>query len=611
MEREAQTKNQGLESGVKSLVFGDYRVDLTRHVLLQGDTRIKIQKKPLAVLIYLIREAPRMVPREELLERFWSRAVNEETLTRCVSTIRKHLADNEDPPRFIETYRAQGYRFIADVGESDLGKVESSARAWLRRGSTIAAVAVAAALIIAVSLWPAKTPDEAANGRVERIAVLPLEVPGARSEWLKPALSDHLMHAVSRIEGVTVVSSSADSDDLDIKAHGAALNVEALLLTRLERTSSGSALSARLVAVDDSALLWSAVVDSEYEFSSGDQVQEVARQLATRLRPTLQLRDRKPGVDQRAYSYYLQGRYYWAQRSAIGLEAAIAAYSAALAIEADYTDALLGSAESWLLMPLYGAMAPDEAIPTARGFAKRALEFDPVSGRARAVLGSISMQYDWNWTEAETLLREAVSLSPNDATAQQWLGELFCYTSRFEECDRQLRNALELDPLSPVLRMQQGSPSLYSGDFAAAISTYSNATRIAPEFPLGRYVVGLAYAGLSDWDRAIDAYRSSLPDLGLAIVGGPLVYALSRAGADDEARQLLAELEALAMSRYVPPSKIAIAYLGLEDRDRALAELWRAVEVHDDRLVYFKFDVHFRDLITEPGFRDIATRIGF
>ena len=64
------------------------------------------------------------------------------------------------------------------------------------------------------------------------------------------------------------------------------------------------------------------------------------------------------------------------------------------------------------------------------------------------------------------------------------------------------------------------------------------------------------------------------------------------------------------MSKYVPPSKIAIAYLGLEDTERALAELWRAVEAHDDRLVYFRNEVHFRDLTTEAGFRDIATRIG-
>ena len=261
-------------------------------------------------------------------------------------------------------------------------------------------------------------------------------------------------------------------DRIDIQSHGRQLNVEALLFTTLSPTSSGSELGARLLAVEDGSLLWSATAHSEYEFSSGEQVAELSQRLAIRLRPTLQLGERTPAVDQRAYSYYLQGRYYWAQRSAIGLEAAIAAFSAALAIEADYADALLGSAESWLLLPLYGAMAPDAAIPRAQDLAQRAMELDPVSGRARAVLGAIAMQYDWNWREAETLLREAVTLNPNDATAQQWLGEVFCYTNRFEECLRQFQIAYDLDPLSPVLAMQQGTPALYSGDYPTAVSRY-------------------------------------------------------------------------------------------------------------------------------------------
>jgi tetratricopeptide (TPR) repeat protein len=221
------------------------------------------------------------------------------------------------------------------------------------------------------------------------------------------------------------------------------------------------------------------------------------------------------------------------------------------------------------------------------------------------------MQYDWNWAVAETLVREAVALTPNDATAQQWLGEFLCYTSRFDECRRQLRIAFELDPLSPVLRMQQGSPALYSGNFAAAAALYTDATRDSPDFSMGHYALGLAYVGLENWDRAIESYRLSIPDLGLAIVGGPLAYALGRNGELAEAQQTVSALEVLAESRYVPPSKIAVAYLGVGDYRRAKQELIRAIEVHDDRLVYFALDVHFRNLVAEDGFRDIASRIGF
>ena len=83
------TKKQQLGTDAELLAFGEYQIDLVRRVLLRDDSRVRIQKKPLDVLIYLVQAAPRMVPREELLDEFWSRAVSEEVLTRCISTIRR------------------------------------------------------------------------------------------------------------------------------------------------------------------------------------------------------------------------------------------------------------------------------------------------------------------------------------------------------------------------------------------------------------------------------------------------------------------------------------------------------------------------------------------
>lgn len=391
---------------------------------------------------------------------------------------------------------------------------------------------------------------------------------------------------------------------------GNRLNVEAILSTRLEKLPSGSRLSAQLVATSDGALLWQSSVESENAIIGSMQVEKLAQQVAVRLRPALQLRASDKTLDKDAYAFYLRGRYYWSQRSAIGLKAAIDSFNKALEIDPDYVDAALGAAESWLLLPLYGAMPPTEAIPTARSLSLQVLDADPHNARARAVLGVIAMQFDWDWLAAESLLREAVALNPNDATVQQWLGELYCYQSQFDKCRRQLRLALELDPLSPVLIMQQGSPDLYEGDFHAASVTYESAVRDSPQFALGQYVVGLACAGLGEWEKAIEAYQASLPDLGLAIVGGPLIYALSMSGNVDAAYAMLERLEELSQSEYVPPSKLAVAYLGVGDRERALSYLQTAVERHDDRLVYFANDVHFRNLMGDSRFRHIAEQVG-
>ena len=593
------------------LRFGRFQIDLQHRTLVHGTERIQIQRKPLAVLIYLIEQAPRMVPRDELLRRFWSDAVNDESLTRCISTIRTHLRDNNSQPEYVETHHAQGYRFIADVVRPDDNPSSKVPAVWPRRGYLFAAlVVIAVAILATTSVFFDVETSQKLPSTINRLAVLPVHVEIPDVPWLEGALTDHVMNAVSKIEGITVVASNRASGDLEREEIVSRLKVEALLLTRLEELPNGSRLSARLVAAEHSELLWQSSFESTDAIVSSAQVERLAHQVALRLRPALQLRESDKQPDERAYALYLRGRYYWSQRSAVGLEAAIESFNRALEISPDYVDAMLGAAESWLLLPLYGAMPPLEAIPTARSLSLEVLKADPHNARARAVLGVIAMQFDWDWFTAESLLREAVALNPNDATVQQWLGELYCYQSYFDKCRRQLRVALELDPLSPVLNMQQGSPALYAGDFRAAITAYESAMNSSPQFALGQYVVGLAWAGLADWEKAIAAYQASLPDLGLPIVGGPMIYALARNGDIDAARALLDRLEMLALAEYVPPSKLAVAHLGVGDKERAVSYLQIAVERHDDRLVYFANDVHFRELMGDPELREIANKIG-
>lgn len=131
-----------------------------------------------------------------------------------------------------------------------------------------------------------------------------------------------------------------------------------------------------------------------------------------------------------------------------------------------------------------------------------------------------------------------------------------------------------------------------------------------PDFRFTQLALGHALVGQRDWQGAVEAYEDCLRQLGPAIAGGPLVFALARSGRLEEARTRMAELEQVAADGYVPPSKLAIAHLGLGARNRALAELGRAVDEHDDRLVYLAVDPLYRELHGDPAFRDILARVG-
>lgn len=587
------------------LSFGEVRIDLEQRTLTVADKRVPIQRKPLDVLLFLASESPRMISREELLRRFWSNAVNEESLTRCMSTIRKAIRDVDDPPAYIETHRAQGYRFIAPVQRPDADEADRKSDAPAVRHRWAAAIIVVLGVATVAWFFRESSPDMSPD-RINRIGVLPVVVSEQENQWLSTALTDHMIRAVSGIEGISLVLASGVQPGTQPAELRDALDVEAMLLARLEVVPKGSRLSAQLMSTTDSSLLWSASVDSTEILSSDLQVANLARQLARRLRPMIQLQEQPSSVNQEAYSLYLRGRYYASQRSSTGLRAAIDAYEESLDIEPGYVDALVAAAEAWLLLPLYGAAPPNESIPTARALVEHALALEPESARGQAVLGMIAMQYDWDWPTARRLLNRAIAINPNDATAQHSLGELYCYREQFEDCARQLEVARDLDPLSPVLAMQRGSIFLWSGEFQNAVTAYELALADYPDYALTKLALGYAYAGLGQWKSALDAYASARPALGAEIVDGPVIYALARLGDTAAAIERLNSLEALAETRYVPPSKLAVAWLGLGDRRRALDYLQRALEVHDDRLVYFGVDVHTRDIKFHPDFIEIT-----
>lgn len=73
---------------------------------------------PLAfdMLEFLIQNAGRLVTHEGLLTALWpNQWVQPEVIKTHVRSIRSVLEDDARQPRFIETHRSRGYRFIADI----------------------------------------------------------------------------------------------------------------------------------------------------------------------------------------------------------------------------------------------------------------------------------------------------------------------------------------------------------------------------------------------------------------------------------------------------------------------------------------------------------------
>jgi DNA-binding winged helix-turn-helix (wHTH) protein len=94
---------------------GEVEVDLGRYELRRFGRRIKIEKKPMELLIFLLGRREQMVSREEIVKKIWRSDLfidAEKNVNNIVRKLRTALRDNADKPRFLETAH-----FTAKCGE--------------------------------------------------------------------------------------------------------------------------------------------------------------------------------------------------------------------------------------------------------------------------------------------------------------------------------------------------------------------------------------------------------------------------------------------------------------------------------------------------------------
>src|SRR6267143_2558037 len=100
-------------------VFDRYRLDEQERQLLLGTQVVPLPPKVFDLLAELVRNAGRLLPKRDLLDRVWSGvAVEEGSLTRGISSLRQVLGSTADGRDYIQTVSKRGYRFIPQVRQT-------------------------------------------------------------------------------------------------------------------------------------------------------------------------------------------------------------------------------------------------------------------------------------------------------------------------------------------------------------------------------------------------------------------------------------------------------------------------------------------------------------
>ena len=576
--------------------FGRFLLQPSAQRLLVDGEAATLGPRAFDVLVALVERAGQLVPKAELLERVWPAVVVEENnLQVQVSALRKILG-----PDAIATVPGRGYRFTLPLQPA--GGPPPPARP------------------------PAASPAPAGVD-APSIAVLPFinMSDDAANEYFADGLSEELLNVLSKIRGLRVASRTSafsfKGGKADIPTVAQKLNVAMILEGSVRKAGPRVRITAQLVHVATDSHLWSETYDRELEdiFAVQD---DIARSVVSRVRAALMgerpdasgnaqvTADVQAAVKGRssnaeAYRLYLQGSFFMNRYNEEDTVKAIGYFRHALELDPDYALAW-ASLSSCYLSQGANAWAPfAESAERARDAAARALEAEPDLAAAHWALGAVRMYYDWDWKGAESCLRRALQLAPEDSQLIVRAATLMQNLGRREEAEALVLRALALDPLNVDAHLASGWRLTLAGRLPEAESAYRRARELSPQRAKVHFYLcdihllqGRPEEALHEAEREVDeTFR--LHGIGLAEL------ARGRVAASDAAlRELIRKHQSDAAYQ------IAEAYASRDDAGRAFEWLERAYRQRDAGLASMKIDPLLRGLHGDPRWPLLLQRMG-
>jgi len=174
--------------------MGEVELDLGRYELRRFGRRVKLEKKPMELLMFLVGRRDQMVSREDIVKKLWRSHLfidTDRNLNNMVRKIRTALGDDSAKQRFVETVVGKGYRFIGPLRVIDAQYPRSDLQQTSPR----------AARLENASAW----------GERSSLAVLPLLVLGKAPDdhGLGLGFADALVTCLGNLQGMDVLPTSA------------------------------------------------------------------------------------------------------------------------------------------------------------------------------------------------------------------------------------------------------------------------------------------------------------------------------------------------------------------------------------------------------------------
>jgi len=434
------------------------------------------------------------------------------------------------------------------------------------------------------------------------IAILPLKSmffgasQTADDQYLSIGLADALVARLTNIRRIVVRPTSSVLRYAEVTANpfeaGKELGVDYILEGNFRRVGDRIRVTVQLLNVAENSTRWAEKFDEN--FTDVLELEDViSEKVANLLLPQL-TGDEKQKLEKRgtnmpaAYQAYMRGRYLQNRFTGEDLYKAVECFREAIALDPNYVLPHVGIADLYIWASIFGHIPSNEGFPQAKNAARRALEIDDQSGESYAQLAFATLLYDWNWAEAEKLVKRSLELSPNYSFAHECYSNFLASQGRFDEAVAEIKRAEELDPLAPK-SMLMTSWTLYQvRNYSKAVAKAKRVREMVGDFPQVLLHLGNSLINAGKLAEAVEVLQSAVELWqDSAMPRYMLIYALIADGKLEEAVQVLNEMKGLEAKGYVKPYFLGMAYAAFEEFDEAVKWFEKAIAERNEWFIWF------------------------
>ena len=512
----------------------EIELDLGRYELRRQGRRVKLEKKPMELLIFLVGRREQLISREEIVAKLWRSALfidTEPNINNIVRKIRTALGDDSDRPRFLETVVGKGYKFIGPVRVIDARRPQSDFGPGVVRG--------------------AGAEKTGGWGESSSLAVLPLMLLGKAADDYGICLgfADALIMRLGNLPGVDVLPTSAVlnvSVEATPAETAARLGVRFVAYGAIQMSKGLWRLSMEMFDTHLQRVCFTKKSDLEINRLS-DLEDDIARQIANALnrplRATTVQRPARYSQDPMAYAEFIRGYRLSSSGNPATLDEA--AQHLSKAVTRDPAFSLAHAALSVVCATRHFELDPASVwLEKAEFHCRRALELNPdlPEGHVASAFLLWGPSKNFQHLEAIAELKRALALQNNQPQAYNRMGTILAHIGLLDHAREMYERARAFHPRKAVSHSivqvyvwnhefdlareeiegwRAENPdnkypvyfapqlAMMTGDLKAAKALLDEAIQLLPEEPLIVSLLGVYYASTGLAEKALDCLTSA------------------------------------------------------------------------------------------------------